>query len=203
MKHTATVLVLGILLAMASAQFAGCGSSRSVIAAGARPTSSVPSVKRVPTPQQVRNLSIFRTPAEGMPPLVSSVVGTAPHGIRWSQGQELTNALTMHVWAVPGPRFICMVSLRSVGAVGVTCRTTRDVLRSGLATTLLSEDSTEAVDRTIIGILPDSAGAIRATVIGGPTVVASNRGGWFFHSDQIQSPPDVFRLITWAQRRSA
>lgn len=187
------LLMAGVLLA-ASTVLAGCGSGGSE-AVGGRLQPTGRSSMDAPTIEQQRHLSVFRTAAEGVPPLVSAVIDTPPHGVRWTQAQELPGSLTMRVWAVPGGRYICLVSLRSVGAVGVTCRTTQDVLRAGLATTLLDDDPAMGVERMIIGILPDGAAGIRASVIGGATVVAANRGGWFFHSDHVPAPPDAFHLI--------
>lgn len=189
------LLACGLLSAAILSSGEAQPTERSAVVGG--PEEGASSAGYVPTKAQVRNLGIFRTPPEGVPQLVAQVVPGNPYGVRWAQAQELPTSLSTRVWAVPGRKFICLISLQSEGAVGATCDKARDAVRTGLATTFIDEGKTLGgkADRTIVGIVPDGATAIRATVLSGSSVVAKNRGGWFIHQDHVNAPPDVFEVV--------
>lgn len=103
----------------------------------------------------------------------------------------------MSVWAVPGNRYICLLSLQGHRGVGVTCDRTSNVLHHGLATTLLDEQGQGIFvtgRRVIVGIAPDQT---RDVIAEGPesAVEIPVVGGGFTWRDRSTYPPERLKLM--------
>jgi len=63
------------------------------------------------------------------------------------------------VWAVPGPRELCLLTLQPKGIVGITCDQSRHVQGHGIALTLLNQGKGAAFEMTrlVVGLVPDGS----------------------------------------------
>lgn len=146
--------------------------------------------------RQRASFAVFRTSPEPLPLPMRRPI----HGINWRLAQRLPIRDPARAWAVPGDKYICILSLqvrRGHGAVGATCESTEAALAHGLATTLLSDPESGVAHRSarvIVGIAPDQAREVIA-IAAGSTVRIPVVSGVFIRRDSVGSPPDRFRLI--------
>lgn len=152
--------------------------------------------------RQRASFAVFRTSSEPLPRSVRRAMRRPIYGINWDLAQRLPISNPAHAWAVPGHKYICIVSLqvqRGRGAVGATCESTSAALDHGLATTLLGDRGTgvfQSSARVIVGIAPDRAREVIADG-SGSTVRIAVVSGAFIRRDSVPYPPDRLKLVDY------
>jgi hypothetical protein len=102
--------------------------------------------------------------------------------------QSLPLSFSGQFWAIPGNRFICVVSLEIDGSVGQACATVKKAIRRGIS--LITIDG--GAQRTIVGIAPDGSRGV-SVFTGGEVETVRIVNGVFAVRDSNSSPPDIVK----------
>lgn len=144
-----------------------------------------------------RHLPLFRTSPERIPQHTRRIShGWAMYELNWEAAQRVPVPFGPRIWATLGRKVICLLSEEIPQAVGATCGDGEEVLKHGLATTLLAESGAppRRVKRLIVGIAPSNTEAVVAIAPGNRTKIPVV-GGVFVGRDHVMNPPDRFELV--------
>lgn len=138
-------------------------------------------------------IGLFRTQPESLPPLVRKALMATSYDLDIDKAQRLP-IVGINIWAISGPKNVCLASQETMAGVGLNCEKMPIVLRDGLGVTFLSASADRPVPpRRIVGIAPDGAQAVVAV---GPhertaMPVSDNVFGL---ADRRYEPPSRYRL---------
>jgi hypothetical protein len=106
-------------------------------------------------------IGLFRTQPEPLPIPVRKLLAHGTSKLDANFAQRLP-VVGINVWAVPGPREVCLLSQEALDGVGTTCAPITNVFREGLGVTFLSADRGSSSHRRILGIAPDGTTEVLA-----------------------------------------
>ena len=145
--------------------------------------------------------AVFRSRPEGLPLSDREILGKPTHGLNWSLAQRLPLKPPVRLWAVPGNRYLCLVSRQRPGVVGTSCATFKEASQQGLSVAFLSTSRSDGRgSRVIAGIAPDGAPQVMA-VTGSFRARIPVVGGYFERRDSLAVPPDEL-VVLWGARNS-
>jgi hypothetical protein len=172
------------------------GKTAGDVGVSARPGRFAPVVKQASL-AQTATFRLLRTPAEGLPTDVTRSLHKPTFGLNWKLAQRLP--ATGGFWAVPGRNALCIVGRMEGGSVSVNCGTTRHVVTHGVAAVQLRGSSQpEKGQRSIVGLAPDGAVAVRIYTHQYFTTVPV-KDTVFVLRDSVMDPPDRYEPIDQPQ----
>lgn len=146
-----------------------------------------------PELRQVNNLPLLRTPAEGLPAAVTTILRQPTYGMNWKFAQRIPTSAQGRFWAVPGRNVLCVLGQQDPESVSSNCAKTNRAIGHGLAAILVDETRSDltrqpAYKRLMVGIAPNGTRSIRVYT-DGSVHVARVSGGVFTLRDRERNPP--------------
>jgi hypothetical protein len=154
------------------------------------------SIHRVPISLRA-HFRIFDSPAEGLPPLVETILRRPLHGSNWSLAQSLAGT-PWPVWAVPGQGVLCLLSQeRTGGGIGSSCSSIKRAIKYGLFASSLADRATGASrpKRVVIGIVPNGISGVKVFTTGKPARNSLVSHNTFVLRDRVLEPAEQISLL--------
>jgi hypothetical protein len=154
--------------------------------------------------RQLANFALLRTPPEGLPAGTQRILRAPIFGVNWKLAQRIPVTLPGAYWVVPGNRYLCVISLKSMGSpgAGTTCAQTSQALEHGIADITIARGSPGSRiphGRLIVGVAPDGVREVLVHTHGSVATVPVV-DDVFALRDSATSPPD-FSTLRWSRKR--
>lgn len=159
-----------------------------------RPVSThMPVVPKVEA-RLAQNFSLLNTASEGLPQSIAKVLRRPTYGINFALAQRIPVRTATTFWAVPGNRFICIVSQENDRSVSQVCAPTHVAIKRGLASVIIDRPNNGGVaNRLIVGLATDDSTSVRIPTEG-LTRIARVIKNVFMVRDTNYRPPDKLIL---------
>lgn len=137
---------------------------------------------------------LLRTPPEGLPPKLRSIMRRPSYGMNWDLAQRAPISPMAKLWLVPGSGFLCILALFGEDKIlRQSCSPTRMAVASGVAIVTINAHPRKSPSgsRSMIGIAPDQAKQVVVRTGGSVIDRPVAKWGIFTLRDSIIAPPDL------------
>ena len=145
---------------------------------------------------EFENFLLLRSPPEGLPPSVTSVLKRRVFDIQWRLAQRVPLSFRIKLWLVPGKDMLCIVNLEADRSVNQACTSSEEAIESGVSLTVI-----DGHHRLIVGLAPDGTRGV-SVLTDGELSTARVIRGVFAIQDSSVNPPDSVSLLGYGSPRN-